>query len=184
MTREDIKALIKMLSLDRPSFPRVTTQEDMTALINLWFDVFEDYDPALMRKAADNFLKYNPYEPTIAGINAEVEKLTKAVSEEEDIEKYIKESWAAVCGSKTFSDLSPVCQEYWGSQAAIDAVGFDEGTMYTVVKAQLERRLPDIIAKQKSRDQVNSDPRLADAVKKAITPGEVALLEVVRKFVG
>ena len=178
MTRDEVKALIKMLSLDRPSFPRVQTQEDMTLLVNLWFDAFGEYDSVLMRKAANNFLKNNPYEPTIAGINKEVERLTHAVDESEDIEAYVKESWAAVCGSKSFDDLSPVCQAYWGSQAAIDAVGFDEGTLYTVVKAQLERRLPDIIEKQKTRNDIASDPRLEAVMRKMFAPEDPGLLKI------
>lgn len=193
MTKETMQKAMMILATAYPKYYANMDNKTKWEQLELYAEMFRDVPEEAFSVALRNYVMDNEFPPTVAGLNKEIKKITGAVVPEQDIEAYVKESWAAVCGSKSFSDLSPVCQEYWGSQAAIDAVGFDEGTMYTVVKAQLERRLPEIIERQKTREQVASVPGLSEVVRRAlgqdeprqtITAGESALLELVGKIVG
>lgn len=184
MTKETMQKAMAVLAGAYPKYYANMDNQKKWEQLELYTDMFKDVPEEVFAVALRNFIMENEFPPTIAGLNKEIKKLTGAVVPDHDIEAYVKESWAAVTGSKTFDQLSPICQEYWGSQAAIDAVGYDEGTMYTVVKAQLERRLPDIIERHKAKKQVESVPGLSDAIRKAISPGEAALLDVMRQIVG
>lgn len=165
MTREEVKAMITMIQLDRPNFPKVQTQEAMTMLIDLWFSAFGKYDSRLMRAAVYNFLKSNQYMPTIASVQEEVDKLIDA-EDDVTVEHCIKESWDAICGGKKFEDLSEASREYWGSQMAIDALSYDESTTYSVVAGQMQRRIPLIKARQKARKEI--DPKLALTIRRML----------------
>lgn len=193
MTKETMQKAMMILATAYPKYYANMDNKTKWEQLELYADMFKDVPEEAFAVALKNYVMDNEFPPTVAGLNKEIKRITGAVVPDHDIETYVKESWAAVCGSKSFGDLSPICQEYWGSQSAIDAVGFDEGTMYTVVKAQLERRLPEIIERHKAKEQVASVPGLSEAVRTAlgqdeprqsITAGEAALLEVVRKIVG
>lgn len=171
MTREEVKAMIQLIQLDRPEFPKVQTPQAMTMLIDLWHDAFGKYDSVLMRHAVNNFLKHNQYIPKIASIQAEIDAIECAANPE-TVESCIKESWAAIQGNKKFEDLSPAAQEYWGSQATIDAAGYDDSTTYAVIAGEMQRRLPSIMKRQKTLEETpiavleSADrERLASAVK-------------------
>jgi hypothetical protein len=176
MNRDETRALIALLQLDRPEWPKLKTKEQFSAMIDLWTETFADYDSVIVRKAANNFLKHNPYDPKIADIQAEIDALAEAVSDN-TIEKCIEESWKAICGSKTFKELSEPSRMYWGSQNVIDTAGYDEMTTYGVVAGQMQRRLPDIMARLKVKKEIT--PEIEVALKnmlnnntKQITGGE------------
>lgn len=174
MTREEVKAMIQLIQLDRPDFPKVQSQRAMTMLIDLWHDAFGQYDSILMRQAVNNFLKHNQYIPKIASIQAEIDALMCAANPE-TVESCIKESWQAIQGNKKFEDLSPASQEYWGTQAVIDAAGHDDTTTYAVIAGQMQRRLPSIMARHKTK---------AETPQAVIDSATKKRLEDVTKLIG
>ena len=150
MTRDETKALIQYLSLHRPNFPRVDTQEEMGIFISDWLEAFQQYDSVIVRQAAASFLRHNPYEPKIADLQKEIDQLIDAHSE--SVESVI--------------DESPLAQEYWGSQQAIDAVGYDENTSYAVIVGEMQRRLPTIRERQKTR--ATTPPQVTNAIRELL----------------
>lgn len=157
--------MIQLIRLEHPDFPKLKSSAEVGALIDLWTDIFGEYDSKVVRHAVNNFLRTNPYEPKIADIQAEIDKLIGAV-DDQTVEACIKESWEAICGNRKFEALSPISREYWGSQQAIDAVGFDESTTYSVIAGQMQRRLPAIKARQNTRREMS--PELESTIGKML----------------
>lgn len=147
------KKLLKILSTAYPRVYKDMSTESKWEQVALYTEMFKDYPEEVVATALYSYIKSNEYPPTIAGIMKEIETMQASVTTD-TIENYIKESWDAICGGKCFKELSPVSQEYWGSQMAIDAVGLDEKTTLGVITGQMQRRLPEIIKRQKTRAEL------------------------------
>lgn len=174
LTREDVKAIFSVIQVDRPSFLQGRSKSQVTAIINLWFESFRGYDADLVKAAAVNYLRHNPYEPKIADVQAEIDRLIDSV-DENTVERCIKESWDAICGKRRFDELSDLSKEYWGSQGTIDALGNDEKTMYSVVAGQMQRRIPEMKLRKKARAEM--PPQLVETVRGILEGGGHKLIE-------
>lgn len=156
MTRDEVKAMIALIQMDRPSYLKGVSAEQKTELINLWTEAFGQYDSRVMREAVMNFLRHNPYEPNMAGIQKEIDALINAV-DDDTIEYYIEQARLAIAGNRKFEELPLPLQEYFQSQRTIDEYGYEEGFRQGVFVGQLKDRLPDIIARQKAREEMNPE---------------------------
>ena len=162
VNRDTIKTAIAIIQTDRPNFLKGETQEQLTMVVDLWLAAFRDYDTEIFMTAVARTLQKNPYNIKLADVNAEIENLCDAVNGD-TVESCIKESWSAICGNRKFKELSALSQEYWGSQDAIDAVGYDENTTYSIIVAQMQRRLPIIMERRKTLSGIT--PQLVEKIR-------------------
>ena len=147
------KKLLKILSTAYPKMYKDMSSEAKWEQVALYTDMFKDYPEEVVATALKAYIKVNEYPPTIAGIMKEINAMQASVSDD-TIENCVKESWDAICGGRCYKDLSTLSQEYWGSQSAIDAMGMDEKTTLGVITGQMQRRLPEIIKRQKTRAEL------------------------------
>lgn len=156
MTEKEMQVALRILSTAYPRYFRDMTYEEKWEQVKLYMEMFGDIPENLFATALKNYIKDNEFPPTIAGLKKQIDILKGAVAED-TIESYIHEAWAAVEGSKKFEDLSDPVKEYFGSQRTIDAIGQDENTIYTVFVAQVQRRLPDILLRQKTKREMSPE---------------------------
>lgn len=162
VNRDTIKTAIAIIQTDRSNFLKGATQEQLTMAVDLWLAAFRDYDSEIFMTAVARTLRKCPYNIKLADINMELENLCDAVNGD-TVESCIKESWSAICGNRKFSELSALSREYWGSQDAIDTVGHDENTTYSIIVAQMQRRLPVIMERQKTLSGLT--PQLVEKIR-------------------
>ena len=156
MTREEVKDMMTVLHRDRPKFMDGMKHDEMSKTIDLWAMAFAEYDARLMELATVNFLRHNPYEPNIAGIQKEVDALIDAVNPD-SLEFCINEAWKAVEGTRKFEDLPPAVQKYFGSQQSITNLGQTEGMIEPVFRGQIGKVLPGIIERMKTESQITPE---------------------------
>lgn len=161
MTRDGVIFLLELRDIAYERNRRSRTRGEMERTINLYMDVMSDITDELAAYALKQCIKTSKYPPTPSEI---LEKAKIAVESRQGggDEFYIRESWEAIQGSRKFEELSDVGKEYWRSQEAIDAVGYDENTIYTVFRGQMMRALPGI--KERIRVRSEMPQTIRDAI--------------------
>ena len=178
MTHDGVIYLLELIDIAYGRARHDMTRQEMERTINLYMDVMSDIPDKLAAYALKQCIKTNKYPPRPAEI---LEKARIAVESRQDggDELYIRESWEAIQGSRKFEELSDVGKEYWRSQKAIDAVGFDNSTVYTVFRGQMMRALPGIKERIRVRGEMPQSVR--DEIDRMIAePGAVEKINVSR----
>lgn len=178
MTHDGVIYLLELIDIAYGRARHDMTRKEMERTINLYMDVMSDIPDKLAAYALKQCIKTNKYPPRPAEI---LEKARIAVESRQDggDELYIRESWEAIQGSRKFEELSDVGKEYWRSQKAIDAVGFDDSTVYTVFRGQMMRALPGIKERIRVRGEMPQSVR--DEIDRMIAePGAVEKINVSR----
>lgn len=170
MTREDTKKMIMYL---RMAFRDFCSDKDLTMVVDVWHDAFKDEDTAIVSKATQNYVKHNPYPPTIAGI---MEQISLMKNKETDTDLWALVQKAArngVYGSEEeFEKLPPECQSFIGNTSALKELAqIDTGTMNTIVKGQFLKRVEAI----KEHQEVQRG--LPAEVRRAIEESKLRMLE-------
>lgn len=71
MTKEEFKPIARSLEL---AYRRDQFFKD-AAMLDEWLRLLEDLDALILEKAVDNYIKSNEYQPTIANIRTEYQKI-------------------------------------------------------------------------------------------------------------
>lgn len=168
MTIDEMKKVLSILSTAYPKYYAGMGAREKWNQVNLYMDMFGKYPLDLVANALKNYIRVNEYPPTIAGLSKEIERMRDTVGST-TLDDYIKEAWSAVQGNKRFDELSEPVQKYFGNQQAIDSIGMDENTIYTVFVGQMQKRLPEIIANLKTESEMPI--RIKELVKGTLTEG-------------
>lgn len=170
MTREDTKKMIMYL---RMAFRDFCSDKDLTMVVDVWHDAFKDEDTAVVSRATQNYVKHNPYPPTIAGIIEQM-RLLKEKETDTDLWSLIQKAVRnGTYGAKEeFEKLPPECQSFVGSPASLKELAqIDTGTMNTIVKGQFLKRVEAI----KEHQEVQKG--LPAEVRQAIEESKLRMLE-------
>ena len=90
--------------------------------------------------ALKDYVLYNKFPPTIAGLGEWVNRLHGGPGDDE----LLTEAWQAVCGNIRFNDLSAENKMFFGGQARIDNYGLDPETRQTVFAGQYRKAIREI----------------------------------------
>nr|DAK57301.1 MAG TPA: replisome organizer [Caudoviricetes sp.] len=77
MNRTEIKALLQILSTAFPTHYKKLSVEEMKAQVSLYEMMFADDDGQIVTVALKNYIAKEKYPPTIAGLRAEIDLITK-----------------------------------------------------------------------------------------------------------
>lgn len=143
MTRDGVIYLLELRDIAYGKNSRSMTRGEMERTISLYMDVMSDIPDEIAAFALKQHIRTSKFPPTPSEILDKAKIAVESTQMGGD-EAYIRESWEAIRGSRKFEDLSEVGKEYWRSQEAIDAVGYDPNTIYTVFRGQMMRALPAI----------------------------------------
>lgn len=74
MTFDDTR---KILTVLKTAYPKTFTlpTEEAKRVLNLWYEMLNEYDTEVVAYATKNYIKHNPYPPSIGGLVNEIEKL-------------------------------------------------------------------------------------------------------------
>lgn len=77
MTRTEIKALLQILSSAFPTHYKKLSIDEMKAQVSLYELMFAEDDGQIVTVALKNYIAKEKYPPTIAGLRAEIDLITK-----------------------------------------------------------------------------------------------------------
>lgn len=149
MTAESIAKMLKLITIYYPeSVKRVKNPRQM---VEAWGYALGDIPDDIGQAAFLDYVKTEKFPPHVADIIARARQI-EGEETGDNVESYVEESMKAIRGDLKFEELSEVGKAYWKSQKAIDQVGYSENFVPDVVRGQLHRRLPEIIAKNRMID--------------------------------
>lgn len=150
MTKEQTQIIVGLIARAYPKHYANMTAQEKWEVVALYYDFFKDTPFEMMKSVVKEYISQNRFPPSIADLGEKIRYIV-STAEEMTVESCIVESWKAITGNKKFEDLSEPSKVYWGSQLSIDAVGYSEDAEYTVVRGQMQKRLPDIIKMLKDK---------------------------------
>lgn len=143
MTRDDTKKMIMYL---KSAFTGAFADAELSDVVAVWHDAFEDESPTVMSQAAKNFVKASKYVPTIAGIQEQVD-LIKQTETGVDMWKYIDKALrnSNYHAKEEFENMPEECRRFIGSAAALKELAGDSGGVaYSVAKGQFLKHVDSI----------------------------------------
>ena len=170
MTRDETKKMILYLHMAYRDF---CGDKDLTSVVNIWHDVFKDYDVKVVEIAAKNYVKTNEFAPTIAGIMKQIRQISKTETETDLWALIQKAASNGIYNSaEEFEKLPPECQSFIGSANALKELSqIDMATMETVVKGQFLKRVEAIQSHQEVQRGLPTE------VRRAIEESRMRMLE-------
>lgn len=166
MTKEETKAILKVLRAGYPNFYKGLTKDEATNIINLWSTMFASDHPSIVTEAVKALMCILVYPPTIADVKAQIRHITEPDKMTE------LEAWGLVLkaigdsgyhSEERFAVLPPIIQKLVGSHNQLKEWGMMESeTVNSVVQSNFMRSYKD---KQK---QVDSYKALPDSTKQMI----------------
>lgn len=178
MTRDGVIYLLELRDIAYGRKQRSMTRTEMEQTIGLYMDVLSDIPDEIAAFALKQHIRTSKFPPTPSEILDKAKIAVESMQGGGD-EAYIRESWEAIQGNRRFEDLSDVGKEYWRSQKAIDAVGFDDSAVYTVFRGQMMRALPGIKERIRVRGEMPQSVR--DEIDRMLAePGAVEKINVSR----
>lgn len=143
------KAVAQMLEVIGVFYPEMEKNvKDPEQMAMAWGYALKEVPDDVGKTALLDYVQTEKFPPHVSDIITRARQI-EGEGTGDNVESYVDESMRAIRGDLKFDDLSDVCKGYWKSQAAIDEVGFSENFVADVVRGQLHRRLPEIIAKNR-----------------------------------
>ncbi len=141
------KAIVQILELIGMFYPEIEKNiKDPEQMAKAWGYALKEVPDDVGKTALLDYVQTEKFPPHVSDIATRARQI-EGEETGDNVESYVEESMRAIRGDIQFKELSDVCRAYWKSQAAIDEVGFSENFVADVVRGQLHRRLPEIIAK-------------------------------------
>ena len=175
MDRSGVK---KMLAILKAAYPKTygnMTTEEMTDTVNLYTDMFSEYDETVVAHALKNYIKKNQYPPTIAGIIERLDlvmgKQTPADYWNELTASAKKHNWYYF-PQEAFDSLSDACKRWIGRPSTLKELYMIDGNIFsTVVRGEFLKTIGAVIASEEALKT------LPDEVKIAIQKSKMELVE-------
>lgn len=153
MTKDEVIAVLKILKTSYPRFYANMTKDEMISTIDLWTEMFEHENPALVAAAVKNLINTFKWPPTIADIKEHMYKLTEQDTDT-PIELYnsIKK---AISNSnynsfKEFEKLPELCKKFVGTPSQLKEWALDPNFNDGVLRGQFLKQFE--ILKQREKD--------------------------------
>lgn len=169
MTRDETISVLKILKVSYPAFYSKFSASDMTAILDLWTEMFADDDIRVVKVALKKLIEtHKGYPPDIAALKEKIRELVVAsTGEPTDEELWQMLRRAASNGyygaREEFDRLPRVVQRYLGSPSALrDLAVIDEKTLNTVTKGQFLKQIVSLRERQEFADS------LPEGVKEAV----------------
>lgn len=176
------KAITEIMKLIVIYYPEITPKiKDPEQMAKAWGCALSDVPDDVGKTALLDYVKTERFPPHVADIIARARQI-EGEETGDNVESYVEESMRAIRGDIRYDDLSDVCKAYWKSQKAIDEVGYSEDFVADVVRGQLHRRLPEIIAKKRMIEDAPESLKARIESKKAVslTDRQKGFLELAR----
>lgn len=169
MTVDDTKRMIMYL---RTAFPGFCDNTDLSIVVKVWHEAFQDESVHIVNQAVSNFVKSSEFQPTIAGIQKQINMIREAESDTDYWAMLHRAIGNSIYNSaEEFERLPPVCQSFVGSASALrDLAQADIGTINTVVKGQFLKRAEAI------KERQNVQKGLPQVVRQAIEESKLKML--------
>lgn len=145
MTRDQMKQVIGIMTVNYPNAYKGYTKEQYTMLVDSWMSIFGDIPFEIMRTATINMICTADF-PTAAALQKEVDALINP--------DYDGELWAslqkAIADStyhckEAFEKLPDVCKKFVGRPSVLkDMAMIDPATLGTVIRSNFMKSAPQI----------------------------------------
>lgn len=161
MTRKETISVLKILKVSYPAFYSKFSTSDMTAILDLWTEMFADDDIRVVKVALFKLLEtHKGYPPDIAALKEKIrEVVVAATGEPTDEELWQMLRRAASNGyygaREEFDKLPRVVQRYLGSPSTLrDLSQIDERTLDTVTHGQFLKQIISLRERQEFADSL------------------------------
>ncbi len=172
------KAITEIMEMIVMYYPEMTARiKSPKQMATAWGYALSGIPDDVGKTALLDYVQTEKFPPHVSDIITRARQI-EGEGNGDNVESYVEESMRAIRGDLKFEELSDVCKGYWKSQAAIDEVGFSGNFVADVVRGQLHRRLPEIIAKKhmienapenlKARIELGKANGLADRQKRLL----------------
>lgn len=163
MQRHDIIKILSVLKTAYPRFYSNMSKEDANETINLWLDMFKDFEVDVAMIAVRNLINTNEFPPTIAEVKNELYNLYKG-EEKQDVELWNELKSALRKGiyytDEIFPNLSKELQLFLGNSASLKELAMmniDE--IDTVQKGIFLKQMPIIKQREKEKQTMLQERR-------------------------
>ena len=155
MDKKDCGTMMNILQANYPSTYRGLTEKEAQALLNLWHEMFQEYDREIVILALKNYIRCEKYPPTIAGMQEQIDLLINKDN--------ISELWTLLKKSinyrkynENFEKLPKVLQTWLGYPIRLKELGqIKTDILNTVVYGQFFKQIPEIQKREFARKGLN-----------------------------
>lgn len=146
MTREETKQLLEILRIAYPRTYANMSDTEMKEQIGFWYDMFKEYDIAIVAAACKGYVKSNEYPPTVAGLQRQIDYLLPRESVAEAFDCIRKACKNGIYGAEEeFEKLPEDCKRWVVSVDAIrEMARLTPEVMNTVVKGEFIKTFTEV----------------------------------------
>lgn len=173
MNRKEILSMLSILKSAYPNFYRNITKQEAEQTVNLYEEMFKDYDSRIVLLAVKELINTYEYPPTIATIKNKIYSLSN-INEETDLdlwERLLKAIRNGTYGSeKEFELLPQIIKDYLKSPYQLqELASMSSDDIHSVVKGQFLREIKILKERKKEID------KLSPEVKNILTGGNLQI---------
>lgn len=151
MIKSDAASVLMILRAAYPQFYSGITQVDANEIMNLWYDMFADYDVNIVKHALQKLLKvHNRFPPTIADVEQQIQELISVSKNEPTNEELWQMLREGILDGRNgavehFNEFPEVLKKYCGSPKWLrDHADYDLNTFDTVEKAHFMKQISEM----------------------------------------
>ena len=177
LKKQDIINMIGMIKANYPNSYKDSTKEDFKIIIDLWFDLFKDYNKEIIGQAFKGCLLKCKLPPTIADMQEQIDKileigkpadnelwmqLENAVKEVIKIDLFNGDEYFSVNGTirpkdevkRIFEELPDILKTFVGSYLTLWSYKNYDITGMSIEKTRFMKELPKLKEKMKIAEQM------------------------------
>lgn len=161
MNRKEILSMLSILKSAYPNFYRNITKQEAEQTVNLYEEMFKDYDSRIVLLAVKELINTYEYPPTIATIKNKIYSLSN-INEETDLdlwERLLKAIRNGTYGSeKEFELLPQIIKDYLKSPYQLqELASMSSDDIHSVVKGQFLREIKILKERKKEIDKLSPE---------------------------
>lgn len=161
MNRKEILSMLSILKSAYPNFYRNITKQEAEQTVNLYEEMFKDYDSRIVLIAVKELINSYEYPPTIATIKNKIYSLSN-INEETDLdlwERLLKAIKNGTYGSeKEFELLPQIIKDYLKSPYQLqELASMNSDDIHSVVKGQFLREIKILKERKKEIDKLSPE---------------------------
>lgn len=161
MNRKEILSMLSILKSAYPNFYRNITKQEAEQTVNLYEEMFKDYDSRIVLLAVKELINSYEYPPTIATIKNKIYSLLN-INEESDLdlwERLLKAIRNGTYGSKKEFELLPqIIKDYLKSPYQLqELASMNSDDIHSVVKGQFLREIKILKERKKEIDKLSPE---------------------------
>lgn len=164
MNRKEILSMLSILKSAYPNFYRNITKQEAEETVNLYEEMFKDYDSRVVLLAVKELINTYEYPPTIATIKNKIYSLSN-INEETDLdlwERLLKAIRNGTYGSeKEFELLPQIIKDYLKSPYQLqELASMNSDDIHSVVKGQFLREIKILKERKKEIDKLSPEIKI------------------------